>query len=183
MAFLSGISIWLPIFFEDLVSGRYWGFELGFMPTGFFLGALVLAPCVSSHAYPLIRAVALVVAAVIIQGLAVRITIDESYLHEFGMPGDFELIFNVVFATVLLCAVTGWIAPIRMTWGLIGYSLVAGLISGLSFFVLLSYFWTWLCFAPCPWWNDLAFVVGWVIWHMAICVAVYFGRSPRQPVK
>ena len=180
LAFLSGSSVWLPIIFEDLASGVYWRFEVGFMPAGFFLGALVLAPCVSSHAYPLIRAVALVIAAVLIQALAVHVTINESYLYAFGVPGDYEVILNVMFATVLLCVATGWIAPIRITGTLIGYSLVAGLIAGLSFWVLLTYFWTWLCFSECPWWNDLAFVGGWVIWHMAICVALYFSRSPRQ---
>jgi len=142
----------------------------GFSPPGFLLGVLVLVPFVSNRRFLVIRAVALVVAAMIIEVLVV------------GLASEFEIIPAVLFGTILIAIVAGLVAPIKITPRFLVYVAGAGLISGLSFHLILYHVWNFFCLNSCPWWNDVAFVSGWIVWHMAICAAIYFGRRrPNSP--
>jgi hypothetical protein len=67
------------------------------------MSAIMLVPFISGHTFQIVRAVALVVAAVIIQTLVVEVALE------------FEIILSVLFGTILISVVTGLIAPIKIT--------------------------------------------------------------------
>lgn len=165
LAFLPGLSMWL----FGLVPPSS---VLEYALYGVILALLVLVPFISASTFRVARGVLLILTAILIQTILVWLTLDN---YDFLGLGDMELVFNVLLGTLLISISVALVAPIRLTARYVAYALVAGLVSGFAFRFLLGQ-WMFFCNIPCPWWNDLAFTGGWVVWHLSICAAIFFGK-------
>ena len=172
MAFLSGSSVGLLMLFPGLSTGVL-------RIAASLCGLLVLAPFINKGTHRLLRIVALILSSVIAQSLVIFLSVD---LGNYWGLGDLELIINVLIGSMLICVATGLIAPIRLNLRYVTHAAGAGLLSGVVFYLIVGHLWSIFCFDPCPWYNDLVFVSGWIFWYMAVCVAIYFGENPRTTI-
>ena len=142
-------------------------------------GLLVLVPFISKDTYRPVRALALILTAAIAQSFVIYLSVD---LRNYLGLGELELIINVLFGTMLICVATGLIASATITLRYVTYAAGAGLLSGAVFYLIVGHLWNIFCIEPCPWYNDLVFVSGWIFWYMAVCAAIYLGKNPKKTI-
>lgn len=145
-----------------------------FYVEGVMLGVFVLAPAIRTGSFLWLRRLAAVGLGTMGTFVLLGLYLSLDGLREIGVDG-FETIVSGFVATLVTLLVLAPLASSRLTPRYVVIAVAASLCAGLTFYVFVSELWRWLCFEPCPWWNDLAFAAGWVIWHAEICLAGYFG--------
>ena len=140
---------------------------------GVILGTFVLAPAIRIRPYFWVRILAAIGLGILGTFTLVALYLSLDGLQEISFDG-FEAFAAGFIATLVLLLALAPLASLKMT-RFLSAALGISVCAGLTFYVFVSELWRWLCFDPCPWWNDLAFVAAWVTWHVEICLAVYFG--------
>lgn len=141
---------------------------------GVILGTFVLAPAVRTRPFFWLRILAAIGLGILGTLALVALYLSLDGLPQIGFDG-FEAFAAGFVATLVVLLALGPLASIRLVRKFLGIVLAASMCAGLTFYVLVWELWRWICFDPCPWWNDLAFTAAWVTWHVEICVAAYFG--------
>jgi hypothetical protein len=178
LAILSGLLPSILIFSTDRGLSTY-GEDLFFAPYSISLALLVLVPFIHSRTYRFTRATILVVAAVVNLTFAYCLA---QFLGSYMPDNSLSIIFPVLLGTLIITLTTALIAPIKITVRYVAYAFAAGLIAGWAFWTLVFSSWNWLCFDPCPWWNDLSFAGGWITWHTLIFVSIKLGEQPGSSI-
>ncbi len=161
LAAISGLSSW-SLYFVHIY--------LHYVLTGGIFGAFVLIPHIRSKPHRAYRAVGLVVASVLIYWVAVRLAVEQ-----YGpLDLDYEIatVVSGIVGALLVTVATKFIAPLSVSWKLWVYSAISGLIGGLV-----------LDFQGVPspgLYQDLLAVLGYVIWQVLVCLALYFGRLEQM---
>lgn len=149
-----------------------------FSAYGALFGAFVMAPFITSRSMLVLRFGALVVSPILIS-VAVTAVYQNLYPPSpwySSMDGVIRLTdvnFTLLFITLALAFVLFITAPLKVSWKYWIYVALAGLFNTAMFIVWLEWF---FCLAGCSWWGDLSPVIPFLVWHLSICVAVYFGR-------
>ena len=138
------------------------------------LGTFVLAPAIRTRPYFWLRSLAAIGLGIMGTFVLVALYLSLDGLQEISFDG-FEAFAAGFIATQVLLLALAPLASLRMTRRFLGTALGISVCAGLTFYVFVSELWRWLCFDPCPWWNDLAFAAARVTWHVEICLAAYFG--------
>lgn len=134
---------------------------------------LVLGPFITAQGLIILRLLALIVLSVFVHAAAVELLAGTRGLLE--LPGVDSIFVNVVPVAVVASIVTVSIAALacglKLTRRLLLYSSLAGLPVALLFLLIDIRLATgWLSL-----WNDWF----WAVWHVSICVAIYYGRRVR----
>ena len=161
-----------------ILSGLPVGYLLGwtgyvFHIEGVMLGTFVLAPAIRTRSFFWLRISAAIGLGILGTFALVALHLSLNWLPEISFNG-FETLAAGFVATLVLLLALAPLASLRMTRQFLGMTLAVSVCAGLTFYVFVSELWRWLCFDPCPWWNDLAFKAAWVTWHVEICLAIYF---------
>jgi len=148
----------------------------GMTQEGVILGTFVLAPAIRTRPHFWLRIFAAIGLGILGTFALVALYLSLDGLQEISFDG-FETFAAGFIATLVLLLALSPLASLRMTRQFLGMALAVSVCAGLTFYVFVSELWRWLCFDPCPWWNDLAFTAAWVTWHVEICLAIYFGGN------
>jgi hypothetical protein len=139
---------------------------------------LVLAPFITATKARTIRIIALSVIIYAVYYAATWCVVESRWPLETWFETEFLRFSNVVpvaiVATLVLAAVTAWIAPLRISRRYWIYTALAGLFTGLEFWIIdeinpSERYMDWL-FVLQPFW----------IWPVSTCVAIYYGRDRER---
>jgi hypothetical protein len=131
---------------------------------------LVLAPFMTARRLVALRVLALIALSVLVHGLSVGFLVDTRGVLE--IPGVNSIFLNVIpiaiLASVVTVLLTALACDLKLTWRFAAYSVLAGLPVAAGFLLAdLTPLGDWLSFSD----NWL-----WAVWHLSICVAIYYGR-------
>jgi hypothetical protein len=180
LAAASAIIAFLSVVLLELIFPHSMRDVLGVTPYGIFLALMVLFPFVRTPTFCLVRAVALVVATVVIQQLVVW---QSFATYDFLGLDWLVIIPQVLLGTMLIALATALLAPIGLSIRFFSYVAVAGLVAGFAMWFLLTEQWDWFCGESCAWWNDLYFVGGWLVWHVSLCTALFLGGDMQRDIE
>jgi len=141
---------------------------------GTILGAFVLAPAIRTRSFLWLRLLAAIGLGILGTFVLIGLYLSLDSLREISFDG-FEAIAAGSIASLAILLALGPVASFRLTRKYVAMAFTASVCAGLTFYLFVSVLWRWLCFEPCPWWNDLAFTAAWVTWHVEICFAGYVG--------
>lgn len=137
---------------------------------------LVLAPFMAARTLIALRVLALIVLSVLVHALSVGFLVETRGSLE--IPGVDSIFLNVipiaVIASVVTVLLTALACGLRLTWRLGAYSALAGISVAFVFLLTdLAPFMEWLNAWSTSWY--------WALWHLSICIAIYYGRriTPR----
>ncbi len=138
---------------------------------------LVLAPFMTARTLVASRVLALIALSVLVHGLSVGLLVDTRGALE--IPGINSIFLNVfpisVIASVVTVLLTALICGLNLTGRLGAYSALAGLPVSAGFLLTdLTPLGEWLSFSD----NWL-----WAVWHLSICMAIYYGRPTTSRVQ
>jgi hypothetical protein len=173
---LASLPLFASPWLDDNLS-RFTGWSQLFFSQSFgpLFGLLVLAPFVTATKARTIRIIALCVVTYAVYYAATWCVIEiQSPLEAWFETGFFRfsnVVPVAVVATLALAATTAWIAPLRVSRRYWIYAGLAGLATGLEFWIIdeinpAGRYMDWL-FVLQPFW----------IWPVSTCVAIYCGRG------
>ena len=133
---------------------------------------LVLAPFMSARSLVLVRVLALTVLSVLVHSLSVDFLVATRGSLE--VPGIDSIFVNIipiaVVASIVTVSITALACGLKLTRRLVLYSALAALPIAVVFViddVAPASIWP-------AWWGNWY----WAVWHLSICVAIYYGRQP-----
>jgi hypothetical protein len=173
---LASLPLFASPWLDDILSRFTDWSQLFFSQTyGPLFGLLVLAPFIAATRARTIRVIALCVVTYAAYYAATWCVIETQSPLEAWFETEFLRFSNVVpvaiVATLLLAAATARIAPLRTSRRYWIYAGLAGLATGLEFWIIDA-------INPSGRYMDWLFVLQplW-IWPVSTCVAIYFGRD------
>ena len=133
---------------------------------------LVLAPFMSARSLVTLRVLALIILSVLVHSLSVDFLVATR--GSLDVPGVDSIFVNIIPIAVIASVVTVSFAALacrlQLTRRLVLYSVLAGIPVASVFLLLdLAPALNWL-----GWWGSWY----WAVWHLSICVAIYYGRQP-----
>jgi len=136
-------------------------------------GVVVLASFIETRRRWLRQAALLGLASFVVHTLAVVVVVNTQSLFDPPIQLRFLSVVPVaVIATLALTNATAMLAGLRPCHYLQGWSIAAGMASGIAFLLALeidtsgsSWFWS----------NG----VQWMLWHVSMCIAIQFGCAVR----
>ncbi len=138
---------------------------------------LVLAPFLATRKLIVLRILALIALSILVHALSVSILIDTRGSLE--LPGFDSIFLNVIpvaiGASVVAILTAALLCGLPVSWRLGAYAAMAGLPVAFTF-LLTELLWnTSPIFLSTNW--------HWTVWHLSICIAMYFGRefNARNP--
>lgn len=171
---LSGeiFDIWFPgcFFSESPFCIYYWhppGMDVVF-------ALLVLGPFITARKLITFRLLALILLSVFVHAVSVDLLVGTRGLLE--LPGVDSIFVNIVPIAVVASIVTVSFAALAcglaFTWRLLVYSSLAGMpVASLFLLIDIGLATSWL-----PFWDNWY----WAVWHVSICIAIYYGRRVKD---
>lgn len=167
-------SVFSGCFFSESVFCIYY-----FHPPGMdvVFALLVLAPFLATCRLIFFRVLALIALSILVHMMSVSILIDTRGSLE--LPGFDSIFVNVIPVAVVASVVTILLATLlcglKVSWRLGAYAAMAGLPVACAFLLTQLLPSTHALFLGTNWL--------WAVWHLSICIAMYFGRdfNARNP--
>jgi hypothetical protein len=173
---LASLPLFASPWLDDILSRFTDWSQLFFSQTyGPLFGLLVLAPFITATGARMIRIIALCVVTYAVYYAATWCIIETQRPLVAWFETEFlrfsSAVPVAVVATLALAAATAWIAPLRTSRRYWIYAGLAGLATGLEFWIIDE-------INPSGRYMDWLFVLQPVwIWPVSTCVAIYFGRD------
>ena len=138
---------------------------------------LVLVPFIATHRFVVLRVVALIVLSVFVHYLAIGLLTGTRGSLE--IPGVDSIFLNVipiaVIASIVTVAIAAFACGFRPTRRLLVHSMLAGMPVALLFLLFDS--------DLAAGWLPVSDNWYWAVWHVSICIAIYYGRTGRPGVQ